>query len=223
MGRIADQKQKMTEAYNQGVPDDLKGTEYEALWNANPWKDMYYSSIQKGKMYDTNAHYLEEFNKYVAGIYDQKRQDEHNSPSEQVQRMRLAGQNPDLLGTSGVSQTDEMNSPSSNPTPTLNGSSPLNDIFGMMTTVLQDATSLYSSIMQGKVITYDSLLMDKELSDAFRSDARKDIKAEMQAYMRGGSDDVSDEHDWLQTLKAGQGHYSNRRQRNIMLEHSCKS
>lgn len=89
-----------------------QGDNWSQLVNANPWAQQQYhqSKFQKfmSKLgfrtgYDT---FLESqqmgSNQYLADLMQQFYQQEFNKPSSQVEQMRAAGQNPDLLGTGDV-------------------------------------------------------------------------------------------------------------------------
>lgn len=139
------------------------GTDYEDLWENNPYAGLYYEPTfwdkigLSNKSKDANAEYDRLYAEYIAGLYDQQRQDEYNSPASEAQRMREAGLNPDLQGLSGASNTDEMNSPNAGPNPALNGQSPIHNILTTITSVLGFATSTMQQIQAIKGMSFDNV------------------------------------------------------------------
>lgn len=96
-----------------------KGTRYYDLYEANPYTeekftrektfwDEFANTFGFRSGYDAA---LDEWQKagleYDAQIAQLKGEDEYNSPEAKAARMRAAGENPDLLGTEGVSEAGE--------------------------------------------------------------------------------------------------------------------
>lgn len=88
---------------------------YQTLYDANPYRNLTYhqSGWQKflsllGFRTDYDR-WLEEAqlnaNEYDAQVASIMQQNQYNDPAAQASRMRAAGQNPDLLGTSGVAES----------------------------------------------------------------------------------------------------------------------
>lgn len=144
-----------------GVDNPFAGTDYEALWENNPYTYLYYEPTfwdkigLSNKAKDQNAEYQRLYDEYISGIYEQQRQDEYNSESAQVQRQRQAGLNPDLLGVEN-SQTGQMSPPNAGPQSALNGVSPAFNAFQTITSVLGFATSSLQAINQIKGLSLDN-------------------------------------------------------------------
>lgn len=104
--------------YWQDLADKVKGTDYEQMFNDNPFRSYEYtiSPLQRFASFlgfRTGADKMREemtmaSNKYDADLVAKMQQDEYNSSVAQAERMKQAGQNPDLLGTSGVSDAAPM-------------------------------------------------------------------------------------------------------------------
>lgn len=94
-------------------PVELQGDSYDALRQADPYANIEVERTFMDRMAnffgfrsgaDKRSYELEQLsNEYQAGIAQQKFENEFNSEVEKANRMRMAGMNPDLLGTSGVS------------------------------------------------------------------------------------------------------------------------
>lgn len=146
---------------NDGKENPFAGTDYEDMWSNNPYADLYYEPSfwdnigLSNKAKDTNAEYDRLYNEYIAGIYDLQRENEYNSEKSQIQRMRDAGLNADLLGLSGT-QSDSMSPPNAGPTSSLNGQSPATSAFQTISSVLGFATSTLSQIRQLGILAADS-------------------------------------------------------------------
>lgn len=144
---------------NAGKENPFAGTSYESLWENNPYAHIYYQPTfwdnigLSNKAKDQNTEYQRLYDEYIAGIYEQQRQDEYNSESAQVDRQRQAGLNPDLLGVEN-SQTGQMALPNAGPQATLNGQSPAIGGLSLLSSVLSFATSSMQQInsIQGLVL-----------------------------------------------------------------------
>lgn len=151
---------------NNGVENPFAGTDYESLWDNNPYKDLYYQPTFwdyigfSNKAKDANNEYERLYNEYIASIYDQQRQDEYNSPTAESERMKQAGLNPDLLGVSGASNTQAMNPMNAGANPALNGVSPAKDALSSISSVLGFAMSSLQQIQQMKGVS-EGLLNQK--------------------------------------------------------------
>lgn len=130
------------------------GSQYDALFAANPYRKQTYNQSLWQKFlgslgfrtgYDdwldqTSTQIAE----YDAGIYSMIQQNEYNSPAAQAERMRAAGQNPDLLGTGDVAGA-------ASPAEDVNGMNvaPTNefDPMSMVTSFAQSGFKLVTSVM----------------------------------------------------------------------------
>ena len=89
------------------------GSQYDQLFSANPYRNLTYkkswwqnllSDMGFRTKYDDFVEQARiNAQEYDAGIFSMMQQNEYNSPVAQADRMRAAGQNPDLLGTGDVS------------------------------------------------------------------------------------------------------------------------
>lgn len=104
--------------YWQSLADQVAGTEYQQLFDLNPWRTQTYRKTWLQDLlgqigfrtgFDKfQQNQLQASNDYDAKLAQYIQQNEYNSPLAQAQRMKQAGQNPDLLGTSGVSEAGQM-------------------------------------------------------------------------------------------------------------------
>lgn len=111
-----------------GVVPSGYGSEYDTLFSNNPYRNLSYrksgwQNLVSALGFRTDAdRWLEDAQvnsaEYDAGIYSMMQQNAYNSPEAQANRMRQAGQNPDLLGTGDVagaaSPTEDPNGMSQN-------------------------------------------------------------------------------------------------------------
>lgn len=130
-----------------------KGGNWEKLVQANPWSQQQYhqTGFQKflSKLgfrtgYDT---FLESqqfgSNQYLADLMQQYYQQEFNKPLSQVEQMREAGQNPDLLGTGDV-QNAPQNATDNDAVPSeVFRSQEMNDL-ASMGSMIQGTVNLFS-------------------------------------------------------------------------------
>lgn len=201
---------------NEGKDNPFVGTQYAALWENNPYADMYYDSTfwddigLSSKANDQNAEYERLYNEYIAGLYDQQRQDEYNSESAIAERMRSAGQNPDLLGTSGGSQTGDLTPPSAGPQTALNGQSPaitsislIGQILGFATSSFQQINSIYGGIL-------DNIAKDDTMFSSMVPRARQSIVNEYSKRFSGKS-----ETPFEDVKQLDKGSFINKRQQRI--------
>lgn len=103
--------------YNRGTNPYAEGTRYYDLWESNPYRestleqthwDAFLNTLGIRTSYDIKeAERIQAMKEYDAQIAQLKGEDEYNTPEAQAERMRAAGQNPDLLGTEGVSPAGE--------------------------------------------------------------------------------------------------------------------
>lgn len=110
--------QQVDSKYWQDLANTVKGTDYEQMFNNNPWRNYNYKETGWQKFlnllgFRSGADKMREemtlaSNKYDSDLLAKMQQDEYNSSVAQAERMRQAGQNPDLLGTSGVSDAAPM-------------------------------------------------------------------------------------------------------------------
>ena len=104
--------------YWSDIAEKVKGTDYEQMFNSNPFRNYDYHETGLQKLlsffgFRTGADKMREqmtlaSNQYDANLLAKMQQDEFNSSVAQAERMKQAGQNPDLLGTSGVSDASPM-------------------------------------------------------------------------------------------------------------------
>ena len=90
---------------------------------------------------------LSQRNSYLSQWLAQRNQREYDTPSAQAQRMAVAGQNADLLGTSGVSGAPENDQPLTAVNMPGAGQG-VQDVFQLTYQVAQTGISLVSSVMQ---------------------------------------------------------------------------
>lgn len=106
--------------FNRTYPTQYVGSsptgmgEYQQLFDNNPYRNLHYSesgwqAFLSGLGFRTSADKFREdaalnAAEYDAGIYSLMFQNEYNDEISKQARMRAAGENPDLLGTSGVSE-----------------------------------------------------------------------------------------------------------------------
>lgn len=98
---------------NIGSTPQVANPKYQELFDNNPYRNLQYNKSPwqefisalgfrtKADAWDEQVQ--ENVAQYDAGIYQQMFQDEYNSETAKAQRMREAGENPDLLGTGNVS------------------------------------------------------------------------------------------------------------------------
>lgn len=159
---------------NSGKENPFAGTSYESLWANNPYAHIYYEPSfwddigLSNKAKDQNMEYQRLYDEYIAGIYEQQRQDEYNSESAQVERQRQAGLNPDLLGIEN-SQTGQMSPPNAGPQSALNGVSPAQSSLTMLGSVLSFALNAYQGISNTlNVLDAQNITNIKELTNLAR-------------------------------------------------------
>lgn len=98
---------------------------YKGLAEANPYSDVQYQlgwwdrlgntlgfRTQEDKRREELAQASAEYNSQLASL---ESEDKYNSPKAQAERMRAAGQNPDLLGTGEVAEAAQFNEPETTP------------------------------------------------------------------------------------------------------------
>lgn len=129
--------------------------QYDQLFAANPYRQQTYqksfweslaSNLGFRTGYDdwldqTSTQIAE----YDAGIYNMMFQNQFNSESSKAERMRSAGLNPDLLGTSDVSDSA---SPPDDPNGMIPNDSGLSDISGVVTGFGKSLLSAFSTGLQ---------------------------------------------------------------------------
>lgn len=126
-----------------GSTPQVSNQKYQELFDNNPYRKMTYNksawqdfweSLGFRTKYDTwNEQNQENAYQYDAGIYQQMFQDAYNSETAKAERMRQAGENPDLLGTGNVSEA----------------SSPFQDPAGMDASAFVDEQSVPGQIASG--------------------------------------------------------------------------
>lgn len=162
---------------NFGKENPFAGTDYEDMWYNNPYADLYYEPTFwdnigfSNKAKDTNAEYDRLYNEYIAGIYDLQRENEYNSEKSQVDRMREAGLNADLLGLSGT-QSDSMSPPNAGPNPALNGQSPTLNAVSTIADVLGFAVGTFQQISSIKNLSYQNESIESSLFSSIQPQAR---------------------------------------------------
>lgn len=83
--------------------------QYKDAPSSNWWRQL------TGKAQSDLYNHKQAFSNALNALVEQKRSDEYNSESSQVERMQEAGLNPDLLGTGNASQTDGADLPTQEP------------------------------------------------------------------------------------------------------------
>lgn len=93
------------------------GAEYDQLFANNPYRNLSYKNTGFQRLLSTLGfrtdydRWLEDAQvnarEYDAGIFSMMQQNAYNSPEAQADRMRMAGQNPDLLGTGDVQEASQ--------------------------------------------------------------------------------------------------------------------
>lgn len=126
---------------------------YEELFANNPYRNYTYQNGIWDKLGDffgfrtSQDNYREEMqnraNEYDSQLLSTAREEKYNSESEQVSRMRAAGLNPDLLGTSSASTASEFNESDSSPVPSDN-SEILGNMVNVATSLIGISKDLYS-------------------------------------------------------------------------------
>lgn len=205
---------------NAGKDNPFAGTQYAEQWENNPYANLYYEPTfwddlgLSNKAKDQNAEYERLYNEYISGLYDQQRQDEYNSESAIADRMRAAGQNPDLLGTSGGSQTGDLTPPSAGPQAALNGQAPAMSGFQMMTQVLGFATSAYQQISSIYGLSLDNLSKEHSIFNSLIPTAERAITSTFATRFASGLHSEKHLHniDWLNEAQATSPYlYGNKR------------
>ena len=192
-----DLKARASQGRNYGQVNPFEGTEYAYLWENNPYKNLYYDSNfwddigLSNKAKDANAEYQRLYDEYIAGIYEQQRQDEYNSPASESARMRAAGLNPDLTGLTGQSNTGEFTPPNAGMNPALNGQSPAFNAFSTITSVLGFATSTLQQINAIKGLSFDNSVKEGNMFSSLMDYARPHIVNEYARRFSG-----KDPHNW---------------------------
>lgn len=195
-----------------GVDNPFAGTDYADMWENNPYRYLYYDPSfwdnigLSNKAKDANSEYQRLYDEYVAGIYEQQRQDAYNSESAQVERQRQAGLNPDLLGVEN-SQTGQMTPPNAGMNPALNGRSPALDAFGTITQVLGFATSSLQAINQIKSLSIANFAGEAANFNTYMEQARPHIINEYALRFMERSD-----NDWADIVETSNP-YKSRKQR----------
>lgn len=105
--------------YLDSATKHFSGTKYADLLAANPYNDYqtgFWDYLGNAFGFATNADKMEQASReYVSQLYQTQREEEYNSETEAAARMRAAGLNPDLTGTSGASQASEFDMPMTSP------------------------------------------------------------------------------------------------------------
>lgn len=107
----------------RAIYGDLAGTSYQSLIDANPFSNQPYTPTfwdKLGNFFNFNTAEDKLFyqnqsdsRNWIAQVMSTKFENDYNSSTAMAQRMRAAGQNPDLLGTTGVSPAAEFTEPES--------------------------------------------------------------------------------------------------------------
>ena len=151
------------------------GDEYDRLFQANPYRNLTYKKSWWQDLvfalgFRTDADRWKEdaqvnSAEYDAGIFSQIQQNEYNSPQAQAERMRLAGQNPDLLGTGDVAGAS---SPAEDP----NGMSPnvgndeISHIGSSIMNLVPSIMSFATNLTQLRGIRAENNLKELEFNDS---------------------------------------------------------
>lgn len=196
-----------------GVDNPFAGTDYADMWENNPYRYLYYDPSfwdnigLSNKAKDANSEYQRLYDEYVAGIYEQQRQDTYNSESAQVARQRQAGLNPDLLGVEN-SQTGQMTPPNAGMNPALNGRSPALDAFGTITQVLGFATSSLKAINEIKGLSIANSAGEASNFNTYLEQARPHIVAEYARRFLGQT-----ENNWVDVMNVSNPYESRKQSR----------
>lgn len=107
------------------VAANYQGTRYKEIAEANPYTNVAYEKgiwdklgnffgfrTAEDQRREELAQAAAEYNAQIASL---KSEDEYNTPEAKAERMRAAGQNPDLLGTEGVEPAAGFNEPETTP------------------------------------------------------------------------------------------------------------
>lgn len=146
------------------------GTQYEDLWNSNPYanndrEDSLWDSIGNLFGFRTGADKWQDeldvrSKEYDAQIASIAREEEYNSESSKVQRMREAGLNPDLQGIQSASSASEFSEPETSPESNSELDSPLSAFaFG------ESFTSSFSTIANLLLSLEHSSLINEGLAN----------------------------------------------------------
>ena len=151
------------------------GTEYDQLFANNPYRNLTYKktgwqNFISALGFRTDAdRWLEDAQvnayEYDAGIFSLMQQNEFNSPQAQAERMKAAGQNPDLLGTGDVagaaSPAEDPNGMSQNV-----GNEEINQLGSSILNLVPSIMSFATNLTQLRGIRAENNLKELEFNDS---------------------------------------------------------
>lgn len=108
---------------------------------------------------------------YFARLQNEMDQQAYDTPLEQAERMRLAGQNPDLLGTSGVAESEKMDLPITSPD--LSQGPDVSDFINVVTSAASFALSMYGKFKEFKGLDLANDLKEAEVIDKINDTAQR--------------------------------------------------
>lgn len=161
-GRGYDFIKYATDVYNR-YHDTDRWSQIEQLPGFQPVREQngWESFLKFFGLGDPYGKYLDEVNQ---GLYSDVSQiqsnifeNNYNSPSAQASRMRNAGQNPDLLGTNGVSGASEFTEPERSFTPSPDG---FESVLGIASTINQTFSAAFAIASQIQDFKLKGLEMD---------------------------------------------------------------
>lgn len=131
------------------------GQQYDDMFAANPYRNLEYKQsfwqrVASALGFRTGADKFAEqaqinANEYDADVFALMQANEYNSPTEQAERMRAAGLNPDLLGTGDVAPSAQMRN-DANGMPTDESNEPL-DVLNFASSVSQGVLNLIPQVL----------------------------------------------------------------------------
>lgn len=108
---------------------------------------------------------------YFARLQNEMDQQKYDSPLEQAERMRLAGQNPDLLGTGGVAESEKMDLPITSPD--LSQGPDFSDFVNVVSSAASFALSMYGKFKEFKGIDLANDMKEAEIVDKINDTAQR--------------------------------------------------
>lgn len=159
---------------------NFEGTDYWERALMNPYVqftrkegilDSFISNFTASSYDKAKDEQIQAASEYFTRLQNEMDQQKYDSPLEQAERMRLAGQNPDLLGTSGVAEAPKMDMPITSPD--LSQGPGINDFINVVVSAASFAMSMYGKFKEFKGIDLANDLKEAEVVDKINGTAQR--------------------------------------------------
>lgn len=159
---------------------NFEGTDYWERALMNPYVqftrkegilDSFLSNFTSSSYDRAKDEQIQAASEYFARLQNEMDQQKYDTPLEQAERMRLAGQNPDLLGTGGVAESPKMDMPITSPD--LSQGPGINDFINVVVSAASFAMSMYGKFKEFKGLDLENDLKEAEVVDKVNGTAQR--------------------------------------------------